>query len=202
MIALYIFAALILIIFLLLISTVTLTVSFDERFSVFVGFWGFKINLTKEKSHKHGKEEKQKNENAGLAYLKGRSFTESVRKTAELLKQVLPEVKKLLSHIRVRALKLFVRVADFDAAKTAVEYGAVSAAVYNLLAWLESFMDLSVKEINIISAFGEQNPSAKLYLKLKARVITLLCTAFRLFVIYRNFTEESVNERQKHSVNN
>lgn len=201
MIALYIIAVLLVILFLLLISTVTLTISFDERFSVFVGFLGVKINLTKEKSHKHGKE-KQKSDNGSLTPFKGKPLTENVRKIAELLKQALPEVKKLLSHIRVRALKLYIRVADFDAAKTAVEYGAVSAAVYNLLAWLESFMDLSVKEINIISAFGEQNPSAKLYLKLKARVITLLCTAFRLFIIYRNFTEESVNERQEHSVNN
>ena len=207
MIALYILAAVLALILLLLFSSLTLTLSYDKGFCAELSFLFIKAPLTDRKKPKHEKKEETKEkgnveENPLIKRFKDNTVTENVRDGALLLRQVLPEIKTLLSRVRVRALTLSVRVADFDAAKTAIEYGAVCTAVYNLIAWLDEFMDLSVKKVDIVSAFGEQSPSATLYLKLKARVIVLLCAAFKLFMIYKNFTEDSKNERQEHSVDN
>lgn len=207
MIALYILAAIAAAFIALLLCSVTLTLDYDKSFEASVGFLGFKINLTdkkqkpkREKTKERPKEPKP--ENPLITRFKSNSVSQNVREGAEILRSVLPVIKNLLSHIRVRQLDFSMRVADFDAAKTAMEYGAVCTAVYNLLSWLDSFLDLSAKRVDIIAAFSEEKSTVRLHVKLKLRVIIMLCAAYKLFLIYKNLTEEKINERQEHSVNN
>lgn len=210
MTAFFILIGVLLIFAVFLLSSVSLTVRYEEQLKLSVGFWGVKINVLPKKSKDSEKpREKKKKQQTDekksffpLERFRHNTLSANVREVVALLRLILPEIKHLLSKTRVRSFNLDIRVANFDAARTAVEYGAVCAAVSNLLVLLGQFIDISVKKVDITAVFGEERSSVRLFFKLRLRVCMMLGLAFRLFVIYKKFTEGSINERQEHSVDN
>ncbi len=189
-----------------LLSFLTLSVGYDETFSAYIGFLGLKFSLTKEGKEKKEKQPKgektEKPQNRLVSKVKSNSLTDNVTLISDTVKDILPILGNLLKHMRVRKFMLDIRIASFDAAKTAIDYGRVCSAVYPTVSLLSSFMDMTVKKVDITSAFGETKSSAKFNLKLKMRVIILLIAAVKLFLVYKNMTEDTQNERKQHKVNN
>jgi len=210
MTVLYIILGLLALILLLLFCSLSITVDYDNKLSVKLGFLGMRFNLMKKKKKEKKKEKKGDNKKAKSkpkepspleTKWKEKNFMGKVRFVIEIMREVVPQLKYMLSHTRVRGLRLDIRVANPDAAKTAVEYGNVCSLLYPFLSWLQGFLDISMKKVNVTAAFGEEKCSAKLHFKVKIRVIILLITAFKLIKIYLDLMEVPQNERKKHRFN-
>ncbi len=208
MIALYIVLGLLALICLLLFCFVTLTVSFDRNLSVYVGALGIRFCLfpkgkkKKGDKPKKGKTKKSKEENPIVNRFKSNTFTENVREVSDIVRSLVPILKNLLKRIRVREFTLDMRIANFDAAKTATDYGMVCSTVYPALSVLSTVVDLSLKKVDITAAFGETKSTVKIYVKIKLQVIILLIAAIKLFLNVKNLTEDVQNEREQHKINN
>ncbi len=189
----------------LLFSSVTLAVDYDGKLTVTAGYLGLKFPLgkkEKKKSKKKSGGKKGKEPTALEKKFKAKSFKEKVRFVVDTLRSVMPQIKYLLSHTRVRKLDVDLRVASPDAAKTAIEYGGVCSIVYPFLSWTQGYVDISVKRVDITAAFGEERSKAAIHLKIKLRVIILITAVFKLLPIYQKLTEDSNNERKKHRFHN
>ncbi|MBR3593975.1 MAG: DUF2953 domain-containing protein [Clostridia bacterium] len=211
MTVLYIILGLLLLCGALFFSSLTLTVDYNEKFTAKVGWLGLKLNLAKEKKEKPKKEKspkkkadgkpKRKEESALKKRFRENSFSENVRFVIGLLREIFPQFKYLLRHTRVRQLKLDLKIVGADAAKTAIEYGGVCSVLYPFLAWADSFLDLSMKKVDVSADFAGEKSKALFHVKLKIRVIILLISAFKLIKLYLKLTEVNENERKKHKFN-
>ncbi|MBQ8550917.1 MAG: DUF2953 domain-containing protein [Clostridia bacterium] len=210
MTVLYIILGLLLLCGALFFSSLTLTVDYNEKFTAKVGWLGLKLNLAKEKKEKPKKEKSpkkkvdgkpKKEESALKKRLRENSFSENVRFVIGLLREIFPQFKYLLRHTRVRQLKLDLKIVGADAAKTAIEYGGVCSVLYPFLAWADSFLDLSMKKVDVSADFAGEKSKALFHVKLKIRVIILLISAFKLIKLYLKLTEVNENERKKHKFN-
>lgn len=100
----------------------------------------------------------------------------AIRELTDILKTVLKQFFKLLKHLKFNRLFLTVHVADGDAAKAAIEYGAVNAAVFPLLALVDTAAGIKRKKVDIYCEFeGESSLSADIRFSL--RPIFLLTSA-------------------------
>jgi hypothetical protein len=194
-----------------LFSSLTITLDYDENLAVKVGWLGLKLNLNKkkqepkekEKSRKQKTEKKteKKEESALKKRFRENSFSENVRFVISLLRELFPQFKYLLRHTKIRQFKLDLKIVGADAAKTAIEYGGVCSVIYPFLAWADSFLDLSMKKVDVLADFTGKKSAARLHLKIKIRVIILLISAFKLIKLYLKLTEVNENERKKHKFN-
>lgn len=73
-------------------------------------------------------------------------LTETVSLICEL---ILDPLKKFAGKIRLTGIVIDFAAADEDAAKAAVSYGRLCAAVYNSIAFIASLTDISVKSVNV-----------------------------------------------------
>ncbi len=187
-----------------LLSFVTLSLEYNETFLAHIKFLGFKFSLSKERKKKKAskKEEKEKEDSPLVLRFKKNSFSENISLVSDAVKDALPIFSGLLKRIRVRRFTLNIRIASFDAAKTAILYGRVCSAVYPTISLLSGITDMSVKEVDITSAFGESKSSARFFVNLKMRVIILVIAAVKFFFVYKKMTEETQNERKQHKVDN
>ncbi len=208
MVVLYIILGLLALIALLLFMPICITVDYAEKLTAKLSFLGIRFDLSKErkpkKSIKASKEKKGKKEKPGALreLFEGKSFLENLKLIIALLRGIMPQIKYVLRHTRVRRFNLDIKIANADAAKTALEYGAACAAVYPFLSWAQSFTDISMEKVNVLAAFGEEKCSASAHLKIKIRVIILLMAIIKLLPIYQKLTEDKNNERKKHKCNN
>ncbi|MCI7766801.1 MAG: hypothetical protein MSJ26_02310 [Oscillospiraceae bacterium] len=66
-----------------------------------------------------------------------------------LIELVLPHLKKFGSKLRIDDIIIDFAAADEDAAKAAISYGELGAAVYNGIAFLRRYVSMSVRSVNI-----------------------------------------------------
>lgn len=99
--------------------------------------------------------------------------------------------KKFGRSLKIRAVRLNIKVASEDAAKTAYMYGAISAALSNLMAFLSSNMDFKAtkkKEVSVSADFLSDKPELDLHIVLGITVGEvlgmLLGTVFAAGVYY------------------
>jgi len=211
MIALYIIAALLLLVCLLLFWPVSTVIDFDstdKALGLYIRLLGIKIPITgKDKKQKKDKpkekkpeKEKEKKENFLVTQLKEKfkhdGTANALRDLTGAAKNILSRVRWMLSKIAVRDFTLNIEVATDDAAKTAIEYGAVCGVVYPFLELLTATADFKAKKVDIRSAFGKTESSIAFHIKLKIQIITLFITAWEIYKEYKNFTEEKQNERK------
>lgn len=209
MIALYIIAALLLLFCLLLFWPVSTVIDFDstdKALGLYIRLLGIKIPITgkdkksKKDKPKQKKSEKEKKENFLVTQLKEKfkhdGTANALRNLAGAAKNILSRARWLISKIAVRDFILKIEVATDDAAKTAIEYGAVCGVVYPFLELLTATADFKAKKVNIRSAFDKTESSIAFHIKLKIQIITLLITAWEIYKEYKNFTEEKQNERK------
>ncbi len=200
MTVLWIILGLLGLILLLLFSSLTLSVDYDKKLVVALKFLGIKIPL--DKSRKNKKKKKPKEPTPLEKKWKAKGFCDKIKFAVKTLKSVMPQIKYVLSHIRVRKLEAEIRVANPDAAKTAIEYGGVCSVVYPFLSFAQEYVDISIGRVDVFAAFGEEKCSFRAHLKIKIRVIILLIAVFKLLPIYQKLMEVPQNERKKHRFHN
>ncbi|MCM1334203.1 MAG: DUF2953 domain-containing protein [Bacteroides sp.] len=92
----------------------------------------------------------------------------------EYIKSASPPIKRLFKKIRVRDLSLFYTVGTDDAAKTAIKYGSVCAAVYPLVEFLTTYFFVKAREIRVEADFSAREDRIVAHAKVKLRLSTAL----------------------------
>ena len=96
-------------------------------------------------------------------------------------------LKRIFTHIYIKNLVIDFTIANEDAYKAAMTYGAVSAAVYNVIAVMSSLFTTTVKSVDIVCDFDKKEPVFDVEAGIAMRVGTILAAAFSiLFGILRN----------------
>jgi hypothetical protein len=85
-----------------------------------------------------------------------------------------PPIKRLFKKIRIRDVYIDYVVGSDDAAKTALKYGGICSAIYSLSAFLRTYMDTKVKEINIEADFSAEKDDIFAYVTVKLRISTAI----------------------------
>ena len=89
-------------------------------------------------------------------------------------------------------------VADEDAYKCAISYGAVSGAVYNLLAFIGTAFTIKFKTVDINAGFGLEECRWDISFRLKFRLGTLVTTAvwFVFVYLFRVLIPQKIHKNQ------
>lgn len=210
MTALYIIGAILAMLMLILLSSARLCVKYDDDFKLSLRFWFIKINLyPQEKKDKKKKSKKDGNDNktdSGNEKLKKSVDKKGYADTFVLIKNSLSELLKslgtLVSHIRIKPLKLKLIMAGKDAADLAIEYGRLCAVFYPFLAYLCEIMTVNNKNIYIGVDYLKQDYELKLDLTVKIRVIFMLSFAVKALFSLIKTKVKQIMEQNKITTNN
>lgn len=201
MIALYIFIGFLLLVAGILFLPLTVHLKFQDDFYLKIKFAGIRVFKIEPKEEVE-KQEKPKDtvtdkkaENTVVKEgkklfqtLKEKyGFGGAVKSLFGFFASVLSHIKKLLWHIKICNIKLKLTVAGSDAAETAIEYGAVCAAVYPVMAFLESYAKMGLKNIDVRSDFTGGKNEFGFSAIIKMQVFFLLVAAFRVYKEYKNY---------------
>lgn len=105
---------------------------------------------------------------------KGKKFAFDLAQIMEYVRSASPPVKRLFKKIRVSDLTIDYVVATDDAAKTAIKYGTVCAALYPAIEWLTTYFTVRVRRVHVEADFSEETDDIFAYCKIKLRVSTAL----------------------------
>ncbi len=172
-----------LIIFLFLPITATVSISKNTDFKI--NYLGLKLFPLKEKQStvKTGKaDENKKNYFKTLIDKKG--FSEALSEIFGIIKSVLAQVSFIFKHILIRNFYCKTVVASDDAAKTAIEYGAVCTLIYSFFGFLNSITDFKFKDIIVTSDFNSNKPEFELFTKIKIAPIYILIAGIKLLISF------------------
>lgn len=133
------------------------------------------------------KKAKKQTEKAFEKLKKKHGFAGAVKEIFVFLKAVLERLKRSFKHIAIRRLCLDIKVASGDAAATAIEYGAVCAAVYPVLTLLDSIANVKMKSINVTADFNSDKSDFGFSVIIRARILFLIIMAFGVFSEYNKF---------------
>lgn len=185
MTTLFIIGAILLLLFLLAALRVTLKIAYDQKFEISVSVLSIKIfsndKKKKEKSNvKSNTEESSKSDkedNIFKKIYKQKGLKYTVDLCTELLKKVVNKLLWILKKIEVRNFLLSLSVVGSDAADTAIKYGAVCAAVYPAVAFLDTNLNFKPKKIDVYADFEGKDIKFKISTDIKASVFTLVLLA-------------------------
>ena len=133
------------------------------------------------------KKAKKQTEKAFDKLKKKHGFAGAVKEIFGFIKSVLHRLKGSLNHIAIRRLCLDIKVASGDAAATAIEYGAVCAAVYPVLTFIDGIANVKMKNINVSADFNSGNSDFGFSVVVRVRIIYLIVMAFGVFSEYNKF---------------
>lgn len=173
--------------FILFFASVSVRVRIDDEIKIKIRYLFVGISLPKqekepekeEQPKEEAKEEtepKEKKKGAVGQLIEEQGLSGALSELSAALKSLLKKVGRLVGHIRVRRFKLLAVAASTDPAVTAVEYGAVCAAVFPLLSGLQSAMKWNTgkTEASVKSDFLSDKPEFMLDTKVKLRVWFIL----------------------------
>lgn len=92
----------------------------------------------------------------------------------EYVRSASPPIKRLFKKIRCRDLTVRYTVSADDAAKTAIKYGAVCAALYPVIEWLTTYFSVQAREVRVEADFSKKEDHVFAYAKIKLRLSTAL----------------------------
>lgn len=105
---------------------------------------------------------------------KGKKFDFDLAQIIDYVRSASPPVKRLFKKIRVSDLYIDYVVATDDAAKTAIKYGTVCAALYPAVEWLTTYFTVRVRRVHVEADFSKETDDIFAYCKIKLRVSTAL----------------------------
>ena len=198
MIFLIILGIILLVLGLILFLPVKISLAFKDELNLKVNFFGLKIfetkNETEDKKKKFSKAEKKEAKTQGnkakklFSRLKEKyGFSGALKEIFSFFLKCLSHIKGLLRHINIKRICLNITVASYDAAKTAIEYGAVCAAVYPVLALIDTVPNISFREINVKSDFNSEGSQFDFSFVVKMQIFFALLSAFKIYKEYKNF---------------
>lgn len=195
MVLLIIILAVLAFIVLLLFIPISVHIKYDGDFSVKLKVAGIKAYGVEPKEdikepkpdNESDKKAKKQTEKVFDKLKKKHGFTGAVKEIFTLIKAVLERLKDNLKHIGVRKLCLDIRVSTGDAATTAIEYGAICAAVYPVLTLLDGLANVKMKSINVSSDFNSDDSFFGFSVVVRVRIVYLIIMAFGVFSEYNKF---------------
>ncbi len=192
MIALYIISAVILFIFIMLFSSISIVVSSNGNFAVKIRYlfftYPFKSRDFKTKDKNIDKIKKPK-ENSIKKLLKTRGITDTLGVFSDIIKLVFLRLGNSVKHLRVIRFQLNLSVATDDPHKTAVEYGTACSLVYPIISNIQQKVHWNIKKTNIVvkSDFSTTEPKIELNTKIKIRMVYVISFIIGLiFDLYKN----------------
>ena len=180
---------------LLLLIPISVHIKYDGDFFVKLKIAGIKAFEAEPKEEikepssdtESNKKAKKQTEKAFDKLKKKHGFAGAVKEIFVFLKAVLERLKDELKHIAIRKLCLDIKVASENAASTAIEYGAVCAAVYPVLAFLDGILNIKMKSINVTSDFNSDKSNFTFSVIIRSRIFFLIIMAFGVFSEYNKF---------------
>lgn len=211
MIAVYIILALLLLIGLALIIPIKIHIIVDEDFSVKLRyvFLSFKLYPeNKEKKTQKAKADDTKGKKSSILkeYTKNliaeKGIIDAIKEILSIIKEALIPFGPFFAKTRVDIKDLTVVVSTPDAARTAIEYGAVSGIMYDLLAVVDKKFKLRSKNVRVFSDFLSEKSSIRANVLLGIKPITLFPLIKSLVKVYMNRILKPQNSTIKGDVKN
>lgn len=126
-----------------------------------------------------------------------KSLSDTIEFVLDLLRSIVPGAAGLVRKIRFTQMRIFLSVGASDAEKTALQYGQVCTAVYNLLACIDKAMTLKVKDVSIVPDFVTGAFGYDISFKAKLRIGGAVASAFGiLFKLLGTFIRQA-NSKNK-----
>ena len=211
MIAVYIILGILLLIGLALIIPIKIHIIVDEDFCVKLKyiFLNFKL-YPKEKDEKKEKaktdDAKEKKPSAIKEFTKNliseKGIIDAIREIVSIIKELLAPFGPFFAKMSVDIKDLTVVVASTDAARTATYYGAICAAVYDILAVVDKKFKLRRKNVKVFSDFLSEKASIKANVIFGVKPIRLFPLIKSLVKTYMNRILKPQNSIKKGDVKN
>ena len=93
-------------------------------------------------------------------------------------------ILKILKGVKIYSLYIDFIIANEDAYKCALNYGRISGALYNLIAWMSVLFNVKLKTIDINPGFAVEKPRWDAAGKIKFRPITAVVAGIGLLITY------------------
>lgn len=201
------------IIFILFLK-VRLCLVYEDNLSVFIKILLFNISLfpkkTKKLKPKDYSLKKLQKKQAKLEKKKTKTQTDDTKQTTKKdkstqIKDILEIVKIILDNVmspfgrylKVEIIKIYVKIASDDAAKTAMIYGLASQSVAYIIEILSNITNVDIKKrnsVNVVADFLSENSEAKINITLGLRGWHALALATKFFMAYiKNKNKDTKN---------
>ena len=184
MIALYILVALIAIIFLLLLSSVCVRFSFDDKFYLRVSILGVilfsydsskPIKPSKEKAADGGKNrEKTKFKDSVKHYAKSKNIFKLISDIFPIVLVVLKKIKTAVYRLKFYNMNFNLTVATDDAAQTAILYGKMCSVIAPVVVLLSENLNFDCECVSVTTDFLSDNTVLKASGTVKLRLIHIV----------------------------
>lgn len=177
---LYILLSILLFIIFLLIMPINLKVIYKESALISIRYLFFKIQLYPQKAKKSKKSKKNKKESATEVSEKPKEkLSDKIRTIIDGVSLVADAAKRLLKHIKIKKFYLNIDIGSPDAAATAIEYGAVSAALYPVCGFIFSQCKVDKKHFNanINARYDLEESSAEINTDINVSLISAIAIA-------------------------
>lgn len=202
MLALCIVSGIVIIIAILPLCPVCLTWKYEEELSVTAKYLFFNFMLLPAKQ-KQEKADKPKQKNGFLKdYCEKHGFSKTVSQIFEILKAVVSRFVWLFKRFKFKDVYLDITVASENAAYTAVEYGAVCAAVYPAMSLISTVATANIKRLNVSANFDSDKWNITTSGVLKCRLIWLLTALISLVLALVKSEIININLQKREGANN
>lgn len=91
---------------------------------------------------------------------------------------------RIFKGIKISELYIDFFIANEDAYKCALNYGRISGAVYNLIAWLSVLFNVKLKTIDVNPLFAQKKGKWDVSLKISFSLITVVIAGIQFLIIY------------------
>lgn len=93
-------------------------------------------------------------------------------------------VLKIFKSIKISELYIDFFIANEDAYKCALNYGRISGALYNIIAWMSVLFNVKLKTIDINPLFGQKKSQWDVSLKISFCLISMVIAGLQFLIIY------------------
>lgn len=197
--------AIICLIILILLLPLTLELKYNEELILNGKYLGITVfgdekeeKKRKKKSNASNGKDTQKYSTIKETY-KQKGLVGTVKYYGIVIKSFLKKFSWLVKRFKFRKLDIDLTIATQDAATTAITYGEVCGAMYPILSFLHSNINLKSKKININADFEKTNSEIKASVLVKASlflwIIALIGWLYEVSEIQRK--ERENNERKQ-----
>jgi len=108
-------------------------------------------------------------------------------------------LKKIFTHIYLDDLFIDFIIAGEDAHKTAVAYGTVNAALYNVISTVDRLFPITVKTVDIACDFDRKEPVYDCGVKVTMRPSTALSAAFGILFGFIVNLKKIIGKKSEHT---
>lgn len=93
-------------------------------------------------------------------------------------------ILKIFKGIKISELYIDFFIANEDAYKCALNYGRISGAMYNILAWMSVLFNVKLKTIDINPLFGQKKSQWDVSLKISLCLMSIVIAGLQFLLIY------------------